>query len=1314
MSSSDHTPVDVDQDTVSRIVLNSDRDKDNAALNKRSTISIAEKPNTYSASGLKNTLHGDIYQLKLLMLFLKRGLDKGYSFRLATEMDDAEKFDDLVFEYENERKDGTICRFLQAKHTQDETKKISFRDLLADEDKDFSLQKYFMSFRKIKGNPKFKGCEIKDFVICTNTDLIKKLRESFEPVESEDDILKYDVEESERLKLIVSKFPKEEELVSRLKETSDLKRLAKRLAECVSKNKPLNLRDDLFRSYHFVLGERVVDVKNAKFHDIFLGGNSQELKNFRRAFKEAYLEMPKVQMNDGEFWQKMGEKKLTLSRKFGKVFELDTNPQLTDPKEFAKAIAIAMSKAEDGTVKIRREGRGKGTIKKNIDKLAGHVLIKKDCKEKDIYYFSSAFFYDNNKLQGNLEIFKNELKTELESKDIQFDGDKYRLRIVNFKTCEEEQLHVEPSLPDDHIAEEEIKDFFEKLVFAVKQPNENKLGGIIKDELGKEFNYLDTENIYNRFLVKMLDWMKEKQGRFILREEGKDFFEKITEEVLGSIWFNVKDPVRLFTGREKELGDLHEAVQRNKGSNKFAVISQMTTISGLGGIGKSELAIKYASDHCQDYDGNVIWIDAETCGTMEESFRNLATDNRLGIHTEDLAGKEKKIDSLMKEIYRFFSKRKSLFIFDNAEKSDDLEKFLPLRHLSPKDNKPYLLITSREKEWDSGIKAVELEGLKLEDAIQLVRNGLGVAEEDKTHNQEIGYLVGKLQCFPLALQQAVAHITEENKKLKRRGEGEYTIRRYLEEYEEKKKELLNSKAFKNIDNDYAKTTFTTWEVTIDKIKGDKESGERALEILDVIAYFAPDNIPANIFVSKLEKDDEKTWKDVELLNQYSMIKLEEGKLRIHRLVQEVTRLKLKEQGNEEKTLEKALQLVNKNLKKENLDHAMSAWVHLDKKYEKLVKEYCGMPKKIAEELCKDGRYEENHIFEEKTLPLLQKVLGENHLQVAIMHRYLGNAYGEVGKHEEQKKYLEKALEIFDNLLKGNSEELFEQVLSTSTFKEDFVLVQDQGDDTKKGVWIRVIEVEIARTKRNLGNAYGDLANSKDDKEEKKALIEKEIGLFEEALGIFNKYAGDGNRLEVDVAKTKRNLGSAYGELASSKDDKEGKNELIRKKIRYLKEALRIFKKYAQDGNRLEVDIAKTKRNLGNAYGDLANYKDDKEEKKGLIEKKIGLLEDALEIFNKYAQDENRLEVDIAKTKRNLGNAYGDLANYKDDKEEKKGLIEEKIGLLEEALGIFNKYTQVGNRLEVANAKTKRNLCKAYGNLANFESNEEEKENLFKK
>lgn len=139
-------------------------------------------------------------------------------------------------------------------------------------------------------------------------------------------------------------------------------------------------------------------------------------------------------MDEVEFWQGIGTKKLQVSKNFGKIFELDTNPQLTNSKEFAKAIANIISKAQQGIVNIKRGGSKTGIIKENINKLAGHILISKDDKEKDKYYFSTAFFNRDNPLPGNLESFRNELNTELENKGIEFDEDKYKFHIASFQT----------------------------------------------------------------------------------------------------------------------------------------------------------------------------------------------------------------------------------------------------------------------------------------------------------------------------------------------------------------------------------------------------------------------------------------------------------------------------------------------------------------------------------------------------------------------------------------------------------------------------------------------------------------------------------------------------------------------------------------------------------------------------------------------------------------------------------------------------------------------------------------------------------------
>jgi hypothetical protein len=102
-------------------------------------------------------------------------------------MDDAEKFDDLVFCYVDQGRE--FIRFLQAKHKQDQATKISKTDLLNEKDGDFSLQKYFISYRRITKNPAFNGAEFKDFIIFTNIDLNDRLYDWFEDIVGTDDIL---------------------------------------------------------------------------------------------------------------------------------------------------------------------------------------------------------------------------------------------------------------------------------------------------------------------------------------------------------------------------------------------------------------------------------------------------------------------------------------------------------------------------------------------------------------------------------------------------------------------------------------------------------------------------------------------------------------------------------------------------------------------------------------------------------------------------------------------------------------------------------------------------------------------------------------------------------------------------------------------------------------------------------------------------------------------------------------------------------------------------------------------------------------------
>lgn len=142
-----------------RIYISSDSDSDSDSDSE-----------TYAASGAKRGLHGTIYQLKVIMLFVKEAEAKYNDFRVATEMNAFEKFDDLVFQYKKALQ--RLLRLVQVKHTKNPHKNpISLKDLESKSWKNpYSLLKYFISICKIMQNKHFVGSEIEEYLIVTNTD----------------------------------------------------------------------------------------------------------------------------------------------------------------------------------------------------------------------------------------------------------------------------------------------------------------------------------------------------------------------------------------------------------------------------------------------------------------------------------------------------------------------------------------------------------------------------------------------------------------------------------------------------------------------------------------------------------------------------------------------------------------------------------------------------------------------------------------------------------------------------------------------------------------------------------------------------------------------------------------------------------------------------------------------------------------------------------------------------------------------------------------------------------------------------------------
>lgn len=396
------------------------------------------------------------------------------------------------------------------------------------------------------------------------------------------------------------------------------------------------------------------------------------------------------------------------------------------------------------------------------------------------------------------------------------------------------------------------------------------------------------------------------------------------------IYYNMKCPVKSFTGRGNELKCLHETLQNENGR---VVISQVTAVTGLGGIGKTELVRKYATEYAKHYDNNVIWIDSETHESLTRSFKTLAAEELNILISRRIDGnmQERQVNSIVKDVYVHFINVKSLFIFDNAEEYTVIEKFLPTS-LHPNAKRPYILITSRNRNWDvddeGQIHVMQLDVFTKKEAAMFIENSIKI--KDGLQKRDIEKLAKRLQYLPLALRQATAYINQEDEKFSKRGSERFKISDYLKKLNENTK-LVNEGYYK-ISDRYSQTILTTWVITLEKIKEDQNHGMKAIDILNVMAYLAPDKIHA----SKMFDND-----GVELCDKYSMIDLKkEGVASIHRLVQEVMRLMLKDAKEEEKVIKEALKLIakNENISKENTSHVTSVWSYASG-YSELIDEF---------------------------------------------------------------------------------------------------------------------------------------------------------------------------------------------------------------------------------------------------------------------------------------------------------------------------------------------------------------------------------------
>jgi DNA-binding SARP family transcriptional activator len=208
-----------------------------------------------------------------------------------------------------------------------------------------------------------------------------------------------------------------------------------------------------------------------------------------------------------------------------------------------------------------------------------------------------------------------------------------------------------------------------------------------------------------------------------------------TETQLPEVW-NVGPRNPGFVGRDGTLRNLRERLW----SGGTAVV---VALHGLGGVGKTQVAIEYAHRYAADYDV-VWWVSAEEIGLIGEQYAALAAELNLIPARADTVSAVSALRGYLRRHHRW------LLLLDNAESPADLRAWLPA-------GPGHTVITSRNSAWVELAARIEIDVLSRAESIELINIVRPGVAEVQIEADRLAEALGDL---PLALVQASRLLAE--------------------------------------------------------------------------------------------------------------------------------------------------------------------------------------------------------------------------------------------------------------------------------------------------------------------------------------------------------------------------------------------------------------------------------------------------------------------------------------------------------------------------------------------------------------------------
>ncbi|KAL8366190.1 hypothetical protein RB595_004790 [Gaeumannomyces hyphopodioides] len=575
------------------------------------------------------------------------------------------------------------------------------------------------------------------------------------------------------------------------------------------------------------------------------------------------------------------------------------------------------------------------------------------------------------------------------------------------------------------------------------------------------------------------------------------------------------DRIQNFVGETKRPRDHNIPFPRNEALVKRGGIfselerllpsraeSQTAALWGLGGSGKTQVALEYAyrrwhnSAPC-----SVFWVHADNEATFTQDYQSIAKKLRLPANLQD--------EELLAAVRdRIEAEPSWVLVLDNADNLGlfgvgwrtpgasgqphrTTTDYAPknLRQFVPRGPTGTVLWTTRDERIAGSLvvarQTINVARMEAGEAMKLLETMRNQAIDD-TEREDASALLAELDWLPLAISQAAAYmrrtrtpIEEYLSKLKG-GKRRWRILRASEPDVHRRCEVSNS-------------ILETWSISIEHIR---QENEMAYNILHILAFLDNQNIPeqmmkkaAKHFESQRaqtsdseddsDSEDEDAINAITRLREFSFLSLRASgwgrAYEMHKLVQEAARYRLRAKEDETLFAKAALRIADDlfpERRRELWEEGEKYLVHAQRVGESA--ELCGEEEaaalltRVSDYLYDRGRWREKEPVDERAYGLRKRVLGDKHPDTIRSMAELATTYDNQGRYDEAEKIYVKVLALRRDMLGDKHPDTIRSMASLATTYHN----QGRYDEAEK------MDMEALALRRDmLGDKHPDTIRS---------------------------------------------------------------------------------------------------------------------------------------------------------------------------------------------------------------------------------------------